>query len=229
MDLDIAGRTALVTGADSGIGRATVTTLLAEGATVVATATSRDGLGAMATETGAPVSQRRTCAADVTRTGCTRCSTGRTRRSARSTCWCMPPASLGRGGLAPLRCRCGTVPAPRQLSPPIEATCPSIFSEAFSWPLLTLDDSALQHDITTMARVCAEHRVAHAPHVKAALSRKLYLAAAYLGLGSHGPPPGGSGCWSSSVSPEGGPVPAPRRKPCSSPGTCTRPACRCSG
>ncbi len=51
---------------------------------------------------------------------------------------------------------------------------PSIFAEAFSWPLLTLSDSALEHNITTMAEVCAASGVAHAPHVKTAMSRELY-------------------------------------------------------
>lgn len=60
-------------------------------------------------------------------------------------------------------------------------TRPSIFSEAFSWPPLTLDDSALQHNITTMARVCADHGVAHAPHVKTAMSRELYSRQMHAG------------------------------------------------
>lgn len=60
-------------------------------------------------------------------------------------------------------------------------TRPSIFSETFSWPLLTLADSALQHNIHTMARVCADHGVVHAPHVKTAMSRELYARQAAAG------------------------------------------------
>lgn len=68
MDLDIAGRTALVTGADSGIGRATVAALLAEGVTVVATAPEQDSLDAMVAETGVATHRLRAFAADVTST-----------------------------------------------------------------------------------------------------------------------------------------------------------------
>ena len=61
------------------------------------------------------------------------------------------------------------------------ASHPSIFSDSFSWPLLTLSDSALDHNVTTMAAVCAEHGVAHAPHVKTAMSRQLYARQAAAG------------------------------------------------
>lgn len=68
MDLNIAGRVALVTGADSGIGRATVASLLAEGVAVVATSPDQDGLDALVAATGAAPERLRTFAADVTST-----------------------------------------------------------------------------------------------------------------------------------------------------------------
>ncbi|MBD5786450.1 alanine racemase [Cellulosimicrobium terreum] len=51
---------------------------------------------------------------------------------------------------------------------------PRITDDRFSWPLLTLDDAALDHNVGLMARLCAERGVEHAPHVKTAMSRGLY-------------------------------------------------------
>lgn len=51
---------------------------------------------------------------------------------------------------------------------------PRIDDDVFSWPLLTLSDDALTHNITTMAQVSALYAVQHAPHVKTAMSRELY-------------------------------------------------------
>jgi len=51
---------------------------------------------------------------------------------------------------------------------------PALTGELFSWPLLTLAESALEHNIATMAALCAEHGVLHAPHVKTAMSPQLY-------------------------------------------------------
>ncbi|MCB7137122.1 alanine racemase [Cellulosimicrobium marinum] len=51
---------------------------------------------------------------------------------------------------------------------------PRITDDLFSWPLLTLDDDALDHNVSLMARLCAERGVEHAPHVKTAMSRGLY-------------------------------------------------------
>lgn len=62
---------------------------------------------------------------------------------------------------------------------------PRIVDDAFAWPLLTLDDSALNHNIATMARICADHGVEHAPHVKTTMSRQIsarQLAAGAWGL-----------------------------------------------
>ncbi|WP_435736763.1 alanine racemase [Cellulosimicrobium sp. PMB13] len=51
---------------------------------------------------------------------------------------------------------------------------PRITDDRFSWPLLTLDDAALDHNVGLVARLCAERGVEHAPHVKTAMSRALY-------------------------------------------------------
>jgi D-serine deaminase-like pyridoxal phosphate-dependent protein len=46
--------------------------------------------------------------------------------------------------------------------------------DVFSWPLLTLDDAALEHNIEVAARVCAQRDVEHWPHVKTHMSRELW-------------------------------------------------------
>ncbi len=51
----------------------------------------------------------------------------------------------------------------------------------FSWPLLTLDEAALTHNITTAADVCARAGVRHAPHVKTHMSRQLWERQAAAG------------------------------------------------
>ncbi|WP_269087501.1 SDR family NAD(P)-dependent oxidoreductase [Rathayibacter sp. VKM Ac-2630] len=66
MDLGITGRTALVTGADSGIGLATARLLLAEGATVVVSDRDQEKLDAAAAELDAPEGRLHAFAADVT-------------------------------------------------------------------------------------------------------------------------------------------------------------------
>lgn len=68
MDLKIAGRTALVTGADSGIGYATARELLAEGATVVMTDLDPDELAAAATSLEASEGRVYAFATDITDT-----------------------------------------------------------------------------------------------------------------------------------------------------------------
>lgn len=62
---------------------------------------------------------------------------------------------------------------------------PRIIDDPFAWPLLTLDDTALNHNIALMARICADHGVEHAPHVKTTMSRQIsarQLAAGAWGL-----------------------------------------------
>jgi NAD(P)-dependent dehydrogenase (short-subunit alcohol dehydrogenase family) len=66
MDLGITGRTALVTGADSGIGWCTARLLLAEGATVVISDRDPEKLDAAAAELGADAGRLHAFAADIT-------------------------------------------------------------------------------------------------------------------------------------------------------------------
>ncbi|WP_447643835.1 SDR family NAD(P)-dependent oxidoreductase [Nocardioides zeae] len=66
MDLGIAGRTALVTGGDSGIGWHTARILLAEGATVVLTDKDPDSLAEAAAKLDAPEGRLHHVAADLT-------------------------------------------------------------------------------------------------------------------------------------------------------------------
>jgi D-serine deaminase-like pyridoxal phosphate-dependent protein len=51
----------------------------------------------------------------------------------------------------------------------------------FSWPLLTLDDAALAHNVAAAARVLAARGVEHAPHVKTHMSRPLWERQAAAG------------------------------------------------
>lgn len=44
----------------------------------------------------------------------------------------------------------------------------------FTWPLLTLDEAALDHNIATVARAFADAGVEHAPHVKTHMSREIW-------------------------------------------------------
>jgi NAD(P)-dependent dehydrogenase (short-subunit alcohol dehydrogenase family) len=66
MDLGITGRTALVTGSDSGIGWATAKLLLAEGVTVVLSDRDQEELDAAAARLDAPEGRLHAFAADVT-------------------------------------------------------------------------------------------------------------------------------------------------------------------
>lgn len=50
-----------------------------------------------------------------------------------------------------------------------------------TWPLLTLDEAALDHNIATVARVLAEGGVEHAPHVKTHMSREIWARQAAAG------------------------------------------------
>jgi D-serine deaminase-like pyridoxal phosphate-dependent protein len=49
-----------------------------------------------------------------------------------------------------------------------------VTDDVFSWPLLTLDNAALDHNIATAARAFASRGVLHAPHVKTHMSRALW-------------------------------------------------------
>jgi D-serine deaminase-like pyridoxal phosphate-dependent protein len=50
-----------------------------------------------------------------------------------------------------------------------------------SWPLLTLDRDAVEHDVATVAGVMAAHGVDHAPHVKTHMARGLWERQAAAG------------------------------------------------
>lgn len=54
------------------------------------------------------------------------------------------------------------------------ASAPRVTDDVFSWPLLTLDDATLDHNVAVVARVCAARGVEHAPHVKTTMSRALF-------------------------------------------------------
>jgi D-serine deaminase-like pyridoxal phosphate-dependent protein len=58
---------------------------------------------------------------------------------------------------------------------------PRITGGLFSWPLLTLDDATLDHNVGAVARVCSQRGVEHAPHVKTTMSRALYARQAAAG------------------------------------------------
>jgi D-serine deaminase-like pyridoxal phosphate-dependent protein len=51
---------------------------------------------------------------------------------------------------------------------------PRIDDPTLSWPLLTLDEAALDHNIATVAGVFAAAGVEHAPHVKTHMSRAIW-------------------------------------------------------
>ncbi|MFP3712925.1 alanine racemase [Puerhibacterium sp. TATVAM-FAB25] len=51
----------------------------------------------------------------------------------------------------------------------------------FSWPLLTLEDAALEHNVAAAAKVLAAGGVEHAPHVKTHMARPLWERQAAAG------------------------------------------------
>jgi len=63
----------------------------------------------------------------------------------------------------------------------VVAGTPRVTDDPFSWPLLTLDDATLDHNVGVVARVCAERGVEHAPHVKTTMSRALHARQAAAG------------------------------------------------
>jgi D-serine deaminase-like pyridoxal phosphate-dependent protein len=64
----------------------------------------------------------------------------------------------------------------------IAAARPPLHAAGFSYPLLTLHESALHHNVTAMAEYCAAHGVDLAPHGKTAMSPE--LAARQLSSGA---------------------------------------------
>ncbi|MGP7959297.1 alanine racemase [Sanguibacter sp. A247] len=50
---------------------------------------------------------------------------------------------------------------------------PALTDALFSWPLLTIDADALDHNLTTMARIAADRGALHAPHAKTHMSPQL--------------------------------------------------------
>jgi D-serine dehydratase len=66
----------------------------------------------------------------------------------------------------------------------LAAARPSLHAGGFSYPLLTLRDAALQHNVAAMAAFCGRARVALAPHGKTAMSPE--LAALQLAHGAWG-------------------------------------------
>ncbi|HET9138077.1 MAG TPA: amino acid deaminase, partial [Actinophytocola sp.] len=61
----------------------------------------------------------------------------------------------------------------------------NIFQDGFLGPILTLDADALDHNVTTMAKWCADRGVQLAPHAKTTMAPQLWaaqLAAGACGL-----------------------------------------------
>lgn len=50
----------------------------------------------------------------------------------------------------------------------------SLMTAGFHWPLMTLSESALAHNIVAMANYCAEHEILLAPHGKTTMAPALY-------------------------------------------------------
>lgn len=65
------------------------------------------------------------------------------------------------------------LPGPSTLEE-VTAAHPTTTADTFSWPLLTLDDDAVEHNLATMAGICRAAGVQHAPHVKTTMSPQLY-------------------------------------------------------
>ena len=74
--------------------------------------------------------------------------------------------------------------APRaldELRSELAASPRRVDDDLFAWPLLTLDDDALAHNMETMADVCREFGVWHAPHIKTPMSAQLWARQAAAG------------------------------------------------
>lgn len=58
---------------------------------------------------------------------------------------------------------------------------PNLFRDGFLPPVTVLDAAALNHNLTTMAELCARHGFAHAPHGKTTMAPQLYARQFALG------------------------------------------------
>ena len=67
-----------------------------------------------------------------------------------------------------------TPPTLREDSAAHLAGADSVDGPLFGWPLFTLDDDGVNHNVATMASACEQFGVIHAPHVKTAMSRELF-------------------------------------------------------
>src|SRR5690625_2034482 len=61
-----------------------------------------------------------------------------------------------------------------QFGAAVEAEAPELFTGPFSWPVMTIDVDALEHNLSGMAQFCARNGFALAPHVKTHMSRELW-------------------------------------------------------
>lgn len=62
---------------------------------------------------------------------------------------------------------------------------PSLFEAGFSWPIMVISRSALDHNVAVLANYCADREVSLAPHVKTTMSPQLWdrqLASGAWGL-----------------------------------------------
>lgn len=57
----------------------------------------------------------------------------------------------------------------------------NLFHDGFLPPVTVLDEAALDHNLTTMAELCARHGFAHAPHGKTTMAPQLYAKQFALG------------------------------------------------
>lgn len=75
-------------------------------------------------------------------------------------------------GIKGLHVPAGTTPA--RFETTVATERPDLFTGPFSWPVMTLDESALTHNVTTMADFCARNGFHLAPHVKTHMSAGLW-------------------------------------------------------
>lgn len=75
-------------------------------------------------------------------------------------------------GIKGLHLPAGTTPA--QFETAVATERPSLFTGPFSWPMMTVQDAAVSHNVATMARFCAESGFDLAPHVKTHMSAQLW-------------------------------------------------------